>query len=290
MAWMGKLWFGMGALLFVACSGRADSAAKTATPLSVPPRTANSAPQRATAGSATAAAAASPCVDRAPDPPEVLAWQAEQSQAVAANLSVAAGCFTHAPQPVFLQVELERRTATSSQVWIIGSSTNDCTITECVTGKLSGTPLPEPPATLPSNAKRTAQVILAFDARETPALRLSATPNVALLDGPCVDQSHLPSSGRLSAAHIRGQVRAAAPLLRECYEQGLARDANLTGRVEFRFKVALDGSVEDVELKTNSVPDCQVVGCMSDVFRGLHFDKPQGGTVTVVYPFQLSPF
>ena len=49
--------------------------------------------------------------------------------------------------------------------------------------------------------------------------------------------------GRLPPAEIQGVVRVAMPRMRACYEQGLARDKNLTGRVVARFIIDRDGTV-----------------------------------------------
>jgi hypothetical protein len=219
----------------------------------------------------------------------VTAWRARQEAAIAANLAPAAGCFPSQTPTAYVQVDLERRTATTSDVWIAGSSLTDCAITACVAAKLRSTALPEPPAMLPATSKRSAQVIVGFDASRVPQLRLSATPD-ATLSGACADQSRLPKgNGRINPSMIRDRVRSAAPKVRDCYNLGLVRDPGLVGNTVFRFTVALDGSVENVELKSNSLPDCQAVGCMSDVLRGLHFDPPEGGTATVTYPFRFAP-
>ena len=281
----GLLWFAAFALPLPACAAPASRPAAPsakATPTVAIPDVKPSV-------TADKLAVAAGCVTQAPEPLEVGEWRALQLKAIAGNLSAAASCFPEANQPAYVQVELERQTPSSSDVWIVGTSATDCTITECVAGKLRSTALPEPPAKLPSATRRIAQVILGFASNRTPQLRLSSTPNVPLLTGRCVDQSRLPKSGQLSAAHIRDRVRAAASKLRECYEQGLARDPGLNGQTVFRFTIATDGSVQTVELKSNSLPDCQAVGCMSDVGRLLHFDPPQGGPVSVVYPFAFQP-
>ena len=126
----------------------------------------------------------------------------------------------------------------------------------------------------------------------TTKLRLGVTPDVPLSpDGPCVDRSHLPKAkaGKLSPLHIQTRVRAAAGAMRACYEAGLARNPKLVGKVKTRFVVGTDGSVEDVTTVSNSLPDCEVVECVSRVFAGLKFDQPTGGKVTVVYPLVFEP-
>lgn len=229
-------------------------------------------------------AVAAGCVTQGPESAEVIAWRKSMQHAVSGNLSAATSCFSKERQPIYLEVGLESRTPTSSNVWMNASTVSDCTLTRCVADKLRSTVLPPAPATLSSTALHSVSVSLTFDSTQTPALKVSATPDVPYRDSPCVDHSRLPKDGRLSAVHIQNQVREYASQQRKCYEQGLARNPDLAGRVEVRFVIALDGSVKTVEIKANSLPDCQVVGCVSDVFRSLRFDPPQGGTVTVVYP------
>jgi hypothetical protein len=235
-------------------------------------------------------AVAAGCVTRGPDPAEVVAWRKQQQTAVSRNLGSALVCFSKEKQPEYLQVGLEFQSPTSSKVWISGSTVDDCTLTRCVAEKLSLTALPAPPSALPSTDSRAAGVFLSFDPTQSPALQLGATPDAPFRDGPCIDHSRLPKSGRLPAAHIQSRVREGAAAQRKCYEQGLARNPTLTGRLALRFTIALDGSVQTVEVKSNSLPDCQVVGCVSDVFRSLRFDSPQGGPVNVEYPVVFEPF
>jgi len=278
---------GVVAMLLSACAEH-GSRTTAASPQPKPTPTLNE-PNASAAAQADRLARAASCLTQPPDSAEVTAWRARQKTAIAANLPATAACFPSLTPTAYVQVDLERRTATTSDVWIAGSSLTDCTITECVAAKLRSTALPEPPAVLPATSKRLAQVIVGFDANRVPQLRLSPTPD-ATLSSACADQSHLPQgNGRLNPSLIRDRVRSAAPQLRDCYNLGLARDPQLAGNTVFRFTVALDGSVENVELKSNSLPDCQAVGCMSDAVRGLHFDPPEGGTVTVTYPFRFAP-
>jgi TonB family protein len=77
--------------------------------------------------------------------------------------------------------------------------------------------------------------------------------------------------------------------MRECYEQGLARDTQLTGKVQVRFIVEPDGKVSNAQLDDNTLPDCEAAHCMLEVYRQLEFPEPDGGRVTVVYPLTFAP-
>jgi len=139
-------------------------------------------------------------------------------------------------------------------------------------------------------ATRDEQFILSFNPKATPIVDLAATPDVSLSpEGPCVDKSRLPDSGRLPAAHIQARIREAAVEMRACYERGLGRDPNLSGKVVTRFRIGVDGLVESVHTDSSSIPDCEVVVCLRGAFGRLRFEAPKGGPVTVVYPFRLEP-
>jgi hypothetical protein len=96
-------------------------------------------------------------------------------------------------------------------------------------------------------------------------------------------------SGNLPPAVIQGIVRDNYEKMRQCYEQGLARDPTLTGRVAVRFVINRDGTVSNASVSTNEIPDCDVTRCVANVFQGLQFPKPEGGIVTVVYPVMFAP-
>jgi hypothetical protein len=125
--------------------------------------------------------------------------------------------------------------------------------------------------------------------------------------------------GRLEPAVIQERVRAQFDQLRGCYEAGLGRNPNLTGRISIRFVIDRTGSVKDVEVRTredvsssdpepgtepffeklgfprppaNPVPlmsDQGVLTCVADRFRALIFPPPTHGIVTVVYPILFAP-
>jgi hypothetical protein len=76
---------------------------------------------------------------------------------------------------------------------------------------------------------------------------------------------------------------------RLCYENGLRRNSNLTGRVNVRFVIGRDGSVATATNSGSDLPDTAVVSCVVGAFRYLSFPQPEGGPVTFVYPISLTP-
>jgi pSer/pThr/pTyr-binding forkhead associated (FHA) protein len=96
-------------------------------------------------------------------------------------------------------------------------------------------------------------------------------------------------SGRLPPEVIQRIVRQNFGRFRMCYEQGLARNPNLEGRVAARFVIGRDGAVSNVSNGGSDLPDSGVVSCVLSAFYGLSFPQPEGGIVTVVYPIMLAP-
>jgi hypothetical protein len=104
-----------------------------------------------------------------------------------------------------------------------------------------------------------------------------------------VNDGGAPQLGRLPPEVIQQIVRDEYARLRGCYEEGLRRDPNLTGRVATRFVIARDGSVSQVSDGGSDLPDPVALECIFDVFRTLKFPRPDGGIITVVYPIVFSP-
>ena len=96
-------------------------------------------------------------------------------------------------------------------------------------------------------------------------------------------------SGRLAPELIQRIVRSNYGRFRLCYEQGLARNPSLEGRVVVRFLIDQSGSVAHAANSGSTLPDSQVVQCVVQAFPRLSFPEVEGGTVTVVYPILFSP-
>jgi TonB family protein len=95
---------------------------------------------------------------------------------------------------------------------------------------------------------------------------------------------------RLEPPLIQASVRAQFDRFRRCYEAGLRRDDRLQGRVAVRFTIDPSGHVAEARQDdTTDMPDRQVVDCLVREFALLRFPKPEGGTVTVVYPIIFRP-
>lgn len=94
--------------------------------------------------------------------------------------------------------------------------------------------------------------------------------------------------GSLSKETIRRIVRRQLRRVRHCYEQGLHRRPDLSGRVSVKFLIAPSGIVRAAAISRTSLGDVRVEQCIAKVMRQLDFPAP-GGVVSVTYPFTLAP-
>jgi len=96
-------------------------------------------------------------------------------------------------------------------------------------------------------------------------------------------------SGHLPSEVVQRIVRQNFGRFRQCYENGLSRNPNLTGRVTARFVIGREGSVTTAQNGGSDLPDSAVVSCVVSAFYGLSFPTPEAGIVTVSYPIMFSP-
>lgn len=94
-------------------------------------------------------------------------------------------------------------------------------------------------------------------------------------------------SGRLPPEVIRRVVQRHMASIRLCYEQGLKRNPELAGKVTVRFVIGPDGSVSTASASQSDIGDPAVVACVVQRVRRMAFPQPEGGIVTVSYPFMF---
>jgi hypothetical protein len=107
--------------------------------------------------------------------------------------------------------------------------------------------------------------------------------------GPRIRASSVSVSGHLPKETIQRIVRLNFGRFRSCYEQGLAQNPNLAGRVQVRFLIDHTGKVSTAANGGSDLPDSNVVSCVTRTFYGLSFPKPERGTINVTYPISFSP-
>lgn len=106
---------------------------------------------------------------------------------------------------------------------------------------------------------------------------------------PRVRQAKAQVIGALDRDIVRRIVRAHINEIRSCYNQGLARDEHLQGRVAVEFVVNAMGKVDSSRLESSTLHHGLVEACMVDATLRWKFPKPSDGkSVKVIYPFTLS--
>ena len=92
-------------------------------------------------------------------------------------------------------------------------------------------------------------------------------------------------NGYLSAEQINRVVRANQAAIRYCYEVEVQRQPNLRGRIEIAWRVNLQGSVSSARVARSTMNNSRVEGCIVRQVRRWRFPRPDGGEVSVQYPF-----
>lgn len=96
--------------------------------------------------------------------------------------------------------------------------------------------------------------------------------------------------GRLDANAVRDVVREHRDQLGFCFAWQLHQRPDLGGRVVMEFVIGADGRVTEARVADDGLGDETVTRCFVGVTRRMEFPAPEGGgTVTVRYPFILSP-
>lgn len=86
-------------------------------------------------------------------------------------------------------------------------------------------------------------------------------------------------------SNIRDVVQKRANALRNCYEQQLLANPDLSGKIVVFWKIGLDGKVSEASIKSTTMNNARVESCLTQTVRRLRFDKPDGGICVVEFPF-----
>jgi hypothetical protein len=139
-------------------------------------------------------------------------------------------------------------------------------------------------AAAPDAAAEERAVVCHRDHRSAPAPRSPAPPRP-----PQKTQKTPPVEGHLDVNVVQRPIRARFRCLRRCYQEGLARNPSLAGKVLVRFIIeGGTGNVLEAEGTGYDLKDPAVVACVADEIRDIHFPAPNGD-VTVNYPISFAP-
>lgn len=107
---------------------------------------------------------------------------------------------------------------------------------------------------------------------------------------PRVRQAEASINGGLDKDIVRRIIRVHVNEVRRCYNQGLARDPSLEGRVTIAFTVGPTGKVTESKVESTTLDDEAVGTCTAKAVKRWKFPKPPGGgNAVVTYPFVLEP-
>jgi len=114
--------------------------------------------------------------------------------------------------------------------------------------------------------------------------------------GGSTEQPEEPPRGKLSKEYIRGTVREAIPLIKECYHLALEENPELSGRLDVNFTISgepdVGGLVEesDVVAEEGLAYNETLEDCVRETVYTLEFPPPEGGGVVKVrYPLRFRP-
>ncbi len=91
--------------------------------------------------------------------------------------------------------------------------------------------------------------------------------------------------GALDPAAVAEVVRTRKRMVQDCYEQELKRNPGLSGKIEIEFTIGVNGQVEEAFVSKNQMGSDAVGACIVGRIRKWRFPKPDGGSVTVNFPF-----
>ncbi len=96
-------------------------------------------------------------------------------------------------------------------------------------------------------------------------------------------------TGVLDSEEIAKVVRRRKTAIKSCYERQLKRNPKLEGSVKVQFTIEQSGRVGKATILQNSTGDGALGTCITNSIMRWRFRKPDGGSVTVAYPFVFAP-
>jgi serine/threonine-protein kinase len=93
----------------------------------------------------------------------------------------------------------------------------------------------------------------------------------------------------LAKEDIQKVVREHFGAMRGCYEAALRRSPKAEGKVAIAFEIDPAGEIFFARVNEGTLPDATAQKCVLELFRGLRFPPPSGGSATVVYPIAFTP-
>jgi len=80
-------------------------------------------------------------------------------------------------------------------------------------------------------------------------------------------------------------VRSRIRMVQDCYQRELKRNPGLAGKIEIEITIGETGAVTQARVASNGMGSDAVGACIVSRIQSWHFPKPDGGSVTVSFPF-----
>ncbi|MGM0574565.1 MAG: AgmX/PglI C-terminal domain-containing protein [Myxococcota bacterium] len=93
------------------------------------------------------------------------------------------------------------------------------------------------------------------------------------------------TQGFCKKSDIARVVRRRAGAIRACYESRLQLNPKLSGKLQVRWTIDLQGKVKSTSVTQNTLGDSKAKNCILRVLRRMRFAKPEGGICVVQWPF-----
>lgn len=90
-----------------------------------------------------------------------------------------------------------------------------------------------------------------------------------------------------SNADLDAALGARARASRRCYNQALAADNSLTGKMSISVRIGSNGAVCSANISSNELGSAQVANCVANTFRSAGFPSPTGGCVEATVPMNF---
>ena len=92
-------------------------------------------------------------------------------------------------------------------------------------------------------------------------------------------------TGKLDKGEIASVVRRRIKSVQSCYERELKKNPDLAGKITMQFTIGSVGRVTAIKATVNTTGSPAVANCIQQRISLWRFPKPDGGDVTVAYPF-----
>lgn len=103
-----------------------------------------------------------------------------------------------------------------------------------------------------------------------------------------VSQCDVKTCSGASTPELEKALNFRAGQARRCYNNALAQDSTLQGKMVIAVRVASDGKVCSSNVASNEMGSQAVAACAAGSFRGMNFPPPKGGCVDVNIPLKFN--